>query len=346
MSEPKYCGLTVTEHLDYIKDLQDTFETQYIMVERLKEKVNSEISTSISEFYKTLKKLVEMCEIDFESYKEIILQRSKQSYVGYMLETILTNVIREFFQNPSENISIPKDHPLYPLQKRVNSLRNKNCRPTPDDYHEWDDVLKKYNEFIENPIFADFNIQVEIKFFKRHIKKLFKQFPKMDQFLLNINQTIESLVNDITKGNDDNDRNNLYENILGLVNNTKIAEEHEDTVLYLSNLKNLILEYKSFIQLLDHNTVNLKNLAEIYVDNVLDSMKINWTGTQGDAKYLFTFLLQEKYITSEISIDSFLAKHFLFKGKSKTKGLVNSFPDPTGKISREEDYSLNIKLNI
>ncbi|MCF7953878.1 MAG: hypothetical protein K9K78_07365 [Spirochaetales bacterium] len=317
MSKPKFYGLTVTEHLHYIKELQDTFETRYILVERLKEKVNSEISTSISEFYKTLKELVEMCEIDFESYKEIILQQSKQSYAGYMIKDILNTVIREFFPNPSENIFIPKDHPLYPLQQRVNSLRNKNCRPTPEDYHKWDDVRKKYNELIGNTLFIDFNITDEIEFFKSHLKNLSKQFPKMDQFFLNINHSIDSMVNDITKENDDNDRYHLYETIRGLMNNTKIAEEHEDTVLYLSNLKKRIPEYKSFIELLDNNTVNLKNLAEIYVDNILDSMKINWIGSITDCSTLIKFLKDNGYIEIKYK-NKFIADHFRFNNKNTT----------------------------
>jgi hypothetical protein len=129
-----------------------------------------------------------------------------------------------------------------------------------------------------------------------------------------------------------------------------IIKEYEDKTLYdtyydpLYTYDQHVSTLREFLKELDHKTHYLESLASIYVDNVLDSMRINWTGTQGDAKYLFDFLLKEKYITSETSIDPFLANHFLFKGKSKTKERVNSFPESTDRISRADDYSLIIKL--
>jgi hypothetical protein len=105
------------------------------------------------------------------------------------------------------------------------------------------------------------------------------------------------------------------------------------------------LENELFFEIeLARATENLESLSEIYVDNILDSMMINWSGTQADCRRTLEYLLQENYIKSDFSTDQFISNHFIFNGKKKSKDDVRKFPrgDADGITFTDVDYRLVI----
>ena len=221
-----FYGLSVKEHLGYIKGLYDTFEEQYLMVSRLREKVQCNQAETITEIESELRRLFIK-----------LLPDSPHSFVNHK-------------EDPSERL--------------------------PQIYTAYDEL-----------------------------KGLLKD-----------------------SGDVEKDRE-----IEGIINNLPILFKQLEEVL-------------SFEMELGVETIHLKSLSEIYVDNILDSMMINWSGTQADCRRIIEFLLQNNYITSDLSTDSFISDHFMFNGKKKTKDDVRKFPrgDADGISILDENFSLKIPI--
>ncbi len=67
---------------------------------------------------------------------------------------------------------------------------------------------------------------------------------------------------------------------------------------------------------------------------------------QADCRRIIEFLLQNNYIASDLSTDSFISEHFMFNGKKKTKDDVRKFPrgDADGISILDENFSLKIPI--
>ena len=221
-----FYGLSVKDHLDYIKGLYDTFEEQYLMVCRLRERVQFNQAETITEIESELKRL--------------FIKQSPGSPYSF----------EDGMEEPAERL--------------------------PQIYAAYDEL-----------------------------KGLLKE-----------------------SGAVENDRE-----IEGILNNLPILFKQLEEVL-------------SFEMELGVETIHLKSLSEIYVDNVLDSMMINWSGTQADCRRIIEFLLQNNYIASDLSTDSFISEHFMFNGKKKTKDDVRKFPrgDADGISILDENFSLKIPI--
>ncbi len=224
-----FYGLSVKDHLDYIKGLYDTFEEQYLMVSRLREKVQFNQAETITEIESELRRLSIKLSPD-----------SPHSFVNHK-------------EDPAERL--------------------------PQIYATYDEL-----------------------------KGILKDSGK--------------------SGNVKDNRE-----IEGIIKNLPILFKQLEEVL-------------SFEMELGVETIHLKSLSEIYVDNILDSMMINWSGTQADCRRIIEFLLQNNYITSALSTDSFISDHFMFNGKKKTKDDVRRFPrgDADGISIFDDNFSLKIPL--
>ncbi|MDC7227922.1 MAG: hypothetical protein PQJ61_14240 [Spirochaetales bacterium] len=62
--EPRLFGLTVNEHLEYLKGLYDTFEEQYLMVCRLRERVQKKQTETTAEIKTVQNQIFSILEPD------------------------------------------------------------------------------------------------------------------------------------------------------------------------------------------------------------------------------------------------------------------------------------------
>jgi hypothetical protein len=332
--------MTVAEHLNYITSIQNTFETQFIMVQRLKEHINNELDRLTKEAIQAAHGICQKFGYSFEEFRLASIDRDKRYITSRKIEDLFISLKPLF----SAKYDVLK---ASPYSRQIESLYT-----LIDSYRKDPDLLTTIRS--DNPITDQIN-RPEISLYpKDQFHRELAKISKLVDGLINVfsedYQILSYLENFALYFADFHEEETEELNYNVLHELISIIKEYEDKTLYdtyydpLYTYDQHVSTLREFLKELDHKTHYLESLASIYVDNVLDSMRINWTGTQGDAKYLFDFLLKEKYITAETSIDPFLANHFLFKGKSKTKERVNSFPESTDRISRADDYSLIIKL--
>lgn len=96
---------------------------------------------------------------------------------------------------------------------------------------------------------------------------------------------------------------------------------HSDAI---SQKMDMIINISGFINELKYLTKKIRDNAEL-LEEPSDTERhymLNWIGTQADCKILIKFLLENGYIEGR-SVDQFIAKHFLFKGKRKTSEQIN-----------------------
>jgi hypothetical protein len=98
------------------------------------------------------------------------------------------------------------------------------------------------------------------------------------------------------------------------------------------------LKLPQFIRELENQTRYLEEQSQLYTDNMLDSMKINWIGAQADCLRLVNFLVTNKYIEAPERINKYISKHFMFIEKVKSNRQLGGIDQMGGRILNMGDY--------
>lgn len=338
-SKPTFLDMTVAEHLSYIKSLQDTFETQYIMVQRLKDHVRKEIEGLRSDAILASNAICEGFGYTYNVLRQAMIDQSRRYCISRDIEELFLCLkpLLTIHQDLLTGSHIKKQlESLYPLVE--NYRKNQLCvnKNIPED------PIAAIIHKPELSLYPRDHFSQELDKITKLVDNLKKVFAENNQIFSLLNN-YDSYLERYKKNDPEELPYPVQIELMSIVKKPEHKKLYDKYYEKLVNFDNHNSNLQAFLEDLEHETNYLERLASIYVDNILDSMKINWNGTQSDAYRIMKFLIDEDYISTKLPLKIFLADHFLYKGKSKTSDSTNSFPITGGK-SYLNDHKLVIPL--
>lgn len=312
---PSYLGKTAEEHVEFIK--KNSIEEQYIYISRLTQKAITELQDLRKQVEKSITSLCKKLDLDRKDLQESIFDsyarhrasiRIKDLFLGIKLE------ILEVIYGIDNLDLIKKIDNLYLQLESYNSSLDS------------DTDVKKYTS-----LFSKEKFTTEIQSIKELIKELQKHFHDSESTLRTLNDILNTIVRYPEKVN--YEITLMVEALLGILSERYDRYEFSEFKFFQGFIKEeAILDI--FLTELEIKTTFLKEQALMMNDDMLDSMKLNWIGVQGDCAKLVNFLIDNKYIEKgQGGSNQFIAKHFMFDGENKNNNQVGKMKNSSGKIT-------------